>query len=394
MNLQTVSARRHYPQLDSIRTLAVLPVMIHHLWSASSPLAIEGVKLFFVISGFLITQILLASRDAAEENPRLRLQALGRFYARRFLRIFPLYYGVIFVALLIGLPPTREIIGWLLSYLLNFKMASQGWFVDTFAHFWSLCVEEQFYLLWPWVIFFIPKRLLFMAASFLVISALGFRILYIIGGFTLTTGIGTYILPFASMDSLGLGALLAMAASQLQVNKVTHGLRKAAIVAGSLLFLLLLQRKTAWGGWTLFTVQDTLEGLLFCALIWAAVSRVRGPLGALLSTPLLVFLGKISYGLYVYHPFMPRILAWLCGHLHLPAVKPFSFANFAVCSMLTVLIASISWYAYEAPLNSLKRYFMDPRPTTPNGARELAQADLLSAGMSASQITGEFGKSN
>ena len=93
--------------------------MVDHLWSPRISFATEGVKLFFVISGFLITQILLSSREGAGASPRLRFNAMGRFYARRFLRIFPLYYGVIFVALLLGLPPTREIIGWLLSYLLE-----------------------------------------------------------------------------------------------------------------------------------------------------------------------------------------------------------------------------------------------------------------------------------
>ena len=192
-------------------------------------------------------------------------------------------------------------------------MASQGWYEDKFAHFWSLCVEEQFYLVWPWVIFFIPKRMLFKGASLWVISAIGFRILYVLSGFTLTTGVGTYILPFASLDSLGLGALLAIAASTIASIRITSGLRKAAILAGFVLFLLLVNGKTSWGGWTDFTVQDTLEGILFCALVWAAVRGVGGPLGAVLSTPLLVFLGTISYGLYVFHPFTPGLLSWICA---------------------------------------------------------------------------------
>src|SRR5262245_10964054 len=84
--------RSHYPQLDAIRTFAVVPVMVHHLWWDESPLAIEGVKLFFVISGFLITQILLSAREGAGEAWRPRHRAILRFYGRRVVRIFPLYY--------------------------------------------------------------------------------------------------------------------------------------------------------------------------------------------------------------------------------------------------------------------------------------------------------------
>ena len=91
--------RRHYPQLDSLRTFAVAGVMVHHLWFESGRLANYGVKLFFVISGFLITGILLSSRTASGDHVSARLGAIGRFYARRFLRIFPLYYMVIGVAL-------------------------------------------------------------------------------------------------------------------------------------------------------------------------------------------------------------------------------------------------------------------------------------------------------
>src|SRR5262249_25956545 len=286
------------PQLDAIRTFAVVPVMVHHLWSDESRLAIEGVKLFFVISGFLITQILLSAREGAGEAWRPRHRAVLRFYGRRVVRIFPLYYGVILGALALGLPPTRELLGWLLTYLLNFKIAAQGEMVARFSHFWSLCVEEQFYLVWPWVIFLLPRRWLPSAASLLIAGAIAFRLLYTATRFQLTSGVGTYVLPFASLDSLGLGALLAIAASRWAAAEIGGGLRPATLAGSWLLLILLLARDTNAGGWTAFIVQDTLESVLFCAVIWAAVRGVGGVMGRVLSARPLVYLGKISYGLY------------------------------------------------------------------------------------------------
>ena len=143
-------ALRYLPELDTLRALAVTGVIVHHYVPAHELgiLAIGGVELFFVLSGFLITRLLLAARREVERGRQHRAAALGRFYARRALRIFPLYYLVVAVLAAVDLPPAREILPWLLTYTLNFHMASRG-YVDHFAHFWTLAVEEQFYLVWP-----------------------------------------------------------------------------------------------------------------------------------------------------------------------------------------------------------------------------------------------------
>lgn len=155
------SALSYVPQLDALRALAVTGVIVHHYVPAHELgiLAIGGVKLFFVLSGFLITRLLLAARGDVERGRLGRVGAVGRFYARRALRIFPLYYVVVAVLVAVNLPPAREILPWLLTYTLNFHMASHG-YVDHFAHFWTLAVEEQFYAVWPWVVLFAPRRVL------------------------------------------------------------------------------------------------------------------------------------------------------------------------------------------------------------------------------------------
>ena len=137
----------HMPQLDSLRAVAVAAVIVHHYIPGGwGPGADIGVKLFFTLSGFLITGLLMRSRRACIDGRQTLRGAIGRFYTRRFLRIFPLYYLVIAIALVAGIPPTRDILGSLLSYTLNIHMARQGWYEANFAHFWSLAVEEQFYL--------------------------------------------------------------------------------------------------------------------------------------------------------------------------------------------------------------------------------------------------------
>lgn len=133
-------------EIDFLRAYAVLAVIATH---SSRVVTVgitgyHGVLLFFVISGFLITGILLDAR--ATNGPTRGI--LTAFYARRFLRIFPIYYAVLFVAFVLGFQNVRAEIGWLLTYLSNWYFASRG-FTGPASHLWSLAVEEQFYLFWP-----------------------------------------------------------------------------------------------------------------------------------------------------------------------------------------------------------------------------------------------------
>ena len=127
-----VPTLRHMPQLDALRAFAVLAVVLHHNFGVSQG-ADLGVKLFFTLSGFLITGLLLRSRDIAESAGLPRRHFLARFYARRVLRIFPLYYFVISIAIIVNLEPVREISVWLFTYTINFRMAAQGWYEPNFA---------------------------------------------------------------------------------------------------------------------------------------------------------------------------------------------------------------------------------------------------------------------
>src|SRR5213594_314733 len=217
----------HIPALDAVRGVAILLVLIFHFSSyghglAPSPLFIDrlyylmsragwiGVDLFFVLSGFLITGILY---DAKESDHYFR-----NFYVRRVLRIFPLYYGalIIFLVVLPWLAPgnaelqlmKRDAI-WYWTYLSNVRTAYNGWpGFGAIGHFWSLAVEEQFYLIWPVIVLALSRRHLQACCLACIIGALVVRVgLNAKGNET-----AAFVLTPARIDALAVGAYLAISA--------------------------------------------------------------------------------------------------------------------------------------------------------------------------------------
>ncbi len=156
-------------QLDGLRALSVAAVAWSH-WRAywfresSVPWAEFGVETFFVISGFLITGILLDNRSESSKPFVLR-----QFYARRFLRIFPLFYATLVIGFVLRADSLRQTLFWHAGYLSNIYFYLWGW-CGQLSHFWSLAVEEQFYLFWPLLMIFLPKRFLLPA----ILAGIGF----------------------------------------------------------------------------------------------------------------------------------------------------------------------------------------------------------------------------
>ncbi|MGH7802858.1 MAG: acyltransferase family protein, partial [Candidatus Binatia bacterium] len=144
--------RERFAELDALRAFAVTLVVWSHAVGGEVGVGAlrvggyHGVTLFFVISGFLITGILLDARAAAARAGTSAGFALRAFYARRFLRIFPVYYAVLLVTFALGFDAVREELGWHLAYLSNWHFAARGEFGISTSHLWSLAVEEQFYL--------------------------------------------------------------------------------------------------------------------------------------------------------------------------------------------------------------------------------------------------------
>ncbi|MFN4006510.1 MAG: acyltransferase family protein [Chitinophagaceae bacterium] len=192
-------------QLDALRGLAVLLVIISH-WLPKShvlntvPNGKIGVDIFFVLSGFLISGILLNSRKMVGTSMSI-LQVLKHFYIRRSLRIFPVYYLYILILFLLGFSVSNGLI-YYVTYTANFHFYNNNSWAGTLSHLWSLCVEEQFYIIWPFIILLIPRE--YLLSSIYTFISIGVVSQIIVHNNPL--GI---ILPFTCFDSFGMGALLA-----------------------------------------------------------------------------------------------------------------------------------------------------------------------------------------
>jgi peptidoglycan/LPS O-acetylase OafA/YrhL len=368
----------HLACLDGLRGVAIALVMFHHftiyggmrpdigvdrLYYALGQSAWWGVDLFFVLSGFLITGILIEARGSPGY---FRI-----FYARRSLRIFPLYYGVLIVAfwavpLLVTPSPAFEgemlAQSWYWTYLVNFRTAINGWpaFLGL-GHFWSLAVEEQFYLLWPAVVLVCDRRTLPRLCLGLIVGGLLLRAGLAVSGQPLAA----YALMPARMDALAFGAVLAAARCEPVWWAIArHWARPAgAVAAASLTALFLVEGVLDAETTAVQTVGFTLTAVLSAALLVGAVEGdTRSlPVRVLASRPLR-FLGRYSYGLYVFHHLL---VFGLAGHLLLlertPRLAgsqlPGQLFFLVVATGASIAVAVLSWYCWEQPFLRLKRFF-------------------------------------
>jgi len=367
METRTRNSSSHYmPQLDGLRAFAVGAVLIHHFFQpprvGGVDFALLGVWLFFVLSGFLITGILLRSRDQIHNRGYPAILALRQFYVRRVLRIFPLYYLVLFGAAAFDLGEVRDTIFWHLTYMSNYLFSTRQQWGQLTAHFWSLSVEEQFYILWPTLILFAGER--FLPKMIITAIAIGpiFRTIAHLLDFN---WIARLTISLASLDALGLGALLAYC--------LHHRSEKPALLkvldqwicwfgAPGLVLLFCLQRLEAYSlihhvtenSWF---IEPTLWALVFVWLIKRASSGFIGLGGKILELKPLVYTGRISYGIYVYHPFVYFLLPILFYRTGTDFSLLPRLLQFSLAAASTVAIAALSWRFVESPINSLKDRF-------------------------------------
>jgi peptidoglycan/LPS O-acetylase OafA/YrhL len=374
----TVELRGHQPVLDGVRGLAVMMVLVFHFvgqmlttnWIERAIVGITkygllGVDLFFVLSGFLITGLLYEAHD----KPHF----LRNFYMRRVLRIFPLYYGVLalvfFVAPLISLlrGPTLDYLldrqAWAWTYAVNIYLAMhEEWSFSYLNHFWSLSVEEHFYLFWPFVVLLLARRPKALIATCLAVS-LGAMLARVTG---IAMGLDwwkTVILTPFKLDGLALGAFLAVLIRQPGgLNWLVRILAPLAAVVGGLLVVSFV--------WTVLVSREHLElvvaardslfqVLLACLLVWALVSRKQSAISRFFQSRSMVFLGTYSYGLYVYHHFISYYM--ISNRTELILAQRVGSHGLAVAlqAMLGISISvGVAYLSYQL----FERRFLDLKP--------------------------------
>lgn len=344
-----------YPQLDTLRAFAVAGVLLSHFSPTLGALPIElgamGVRLFFVLSGFLITGILLRGRAAWAGGGTIRRTEVARFYARRALRILPVFYALLVLSFAFDIAPYRQTFWWHAGYLSNFLIAREGHWIGTASHLWSLCVEEQFYLVWPWLVWGLPSA--WLPAFFTGVCLIGpvSR-----GAILAASGdvLATHVLMPCCLDSLGAGALLAWFWQQPGV--AASALRRGQHFALALLPLTVVWASVSHNGWGKTVAIPSLQAVGFAGLIGVCACGVSGGLGRALMWSPLLWLGQISYGVYLLH----NHANWLGPRL-LRSVLPGGRSYFTVEAwqtfyliLLTLLAATVSWYFLERPINRRK----------------------------------------
>ena len=349
---------RHMPQLDGLRTLAVSLVFLHHWTELGRGLGIIGVQLFFVLSGFLITGILLRLCASVESGRQSVAFSLRQFYARRFLRIFPLYYACLLLFVAMNRFGIRETAPWHFLYLSNVLFFLQGHFGGSFSHFWSLAVEEQFYLFWPLVVLLTPRaRLPWMLGVMILIGPLTRAGIFLSGGEHFAQH--STLLP-ANLDTLGLGALAAWWVTER--GGIPTVVKRAAPWLVVLGFAEMVAARMPAGGSVIVLLDSLAVAVVSVWLVLSAARGFHGWAGAILENPVMVYLGRISYGLYVWHMFAPAFLRNVLKAAHLPEAWNQGVIGFTLSFVGTVAVASVSWFLIERPLNDLKRRFPYQRP--------------------------------
>jgi peptidoglycan/LPS O-acetylase OafA/YrhL len=368
---------RHIPALDGIRALAILLVIPHNIDLLRPPVPLAaypvvlvthagwiGVQLFFVLSGFLITGNLLDTRGASNY--------FSAFFGRRALRIMPLYFAVLCIAFVIApalttVPPelraTQSHQVWLWTFLVNWTQPYEG-AVYGFGHFWSLAVEEQFYLLWPLAVLLCRPAALLWVCGAAVLTALVVRVLLLVAHFPHET---LYMFTVCRMDALAFGACVA---ALIRIPTVLERLQRAAPAVAIAATIALLATVAATRGLAMYevstqTVGYTVLSLAFALVILLAALPTTGFLRAVmrfLACMPLRLVGRYSYGMYVFH--LPLHVFFGMAVLHRIAPNPTAAQELiytAVMIVASFLLAALSYELFERRFLSLKRKLMPAR---------------------------------
>jgi len=336
---------KYYPQLDTLRFIAVAMVCINHWlpyeWVEHSQMGRAGVELFFVLSGFLITRILINPKQTNTS----RKSILKIFYIRRILRIFPAYYFVVILTYIFHSGHFDKAIIWNLSYLSNFYMLSIESFPGIMSHFWSLSVEEHFYLVWPFLILLVPSRYLKFTMLAFGLLAVVSRITFFLLGYS---GLFPLIFSLSCFDAFAIGGVMGY----LSIYK--YGVYKKLVISNilliSLLVLLLgiyyLRLRYPEFYFVDYIGYRTVVAMLSILIIGRAIRSQS----MFLHNKYFNHFGKISYSMYLFHNFVPGFLLGV----PLPENNYFRLIMYFI---VLIVVAHLSYKLIEIPFNRWKNHF-------------------------------------
>jgi peptidoglycan/LPS O-acetylase OafA/YrhL len=322
-------------QLDGLRLIAFLMVFFYHVgaWHPSRRFDYGqfGTDLFFALSGFLITRMLLLN------SGRSLIEEIKTFYIRRTLRIFPLYYSYLTVLLLLH-KLTHPF--WCYFYAFNIGFHLYHW-KNALGHLWTLSVEEQYYLVYPILLLFTPAkwRLLLIIGLLLGFEYYNWKLWPIDGLWYLLTPTRT---------ALMWGSLAGFVDVKFAERRIKGGLLFGIGTAISLFFLAVTLGKIHLP-WSIWVAYYPFQPMAFALMVWGLWRTESRLLLTLFTLAPVVYLGRISYGLYLFHAssfWLVRIIPG--GERVDPALLVFS---------LSLLQAMLSWHFLEKPINELKDKF-------------------------------------
>ena len=350
------TTRSYYPALDGLRGVAILLVIVYHNFGFINQFYFGwiGVDLFFVLSGFLITDILINTVG----QPNFFLN----FYMRRVLRIVPLYYlSLVFFIIIYPLFFTSPNFSYYQQNQFSLWIYLQNWLyifnpnndVTILHHFWSLAVEEQFYLLWPITILWIRKpKWLIAILGIALISVIVLR--YIVWEFKIENFAYFNFYTFSRIDGICIGSMLALI---VRINKNFIGTYQTIIVIGLALFNFLfffLNRSKSYSLPYLAIAGYTTFAVILAILVYEAILQKNRWINFIFTNRILIFFGKLSYGLYVYHWPIYLILQKPIG-IFFRKSFPFLPHAISVSIALSVIAVIISWASYH----SYEKYFIN-----------------------------------
>jgi len=374
---------QYRPQLDGLRFIAVLFVLIYHYLPGFQYVGrIVNLNImltfFFVLSSFLITKILLISKEKGVEAGYGKSKIASVFLIRRTLRIFPAYYFYLFLLLLLPYASrnVKDNPVTFFLYLSNFHVYFTQEFGELTAHIWTLAVEEQFYLVWPWLILYTPTK--HLPKVFYGLFALGpisraiFYALMDNPALEMTT---IQVLTPTCLDGFGIGGLLAY---QHVNGKTSNPVYKKIFVA-----LIPVYIYTLFSGYASFSIvfDRAFISILAVVIIENASNGYKNFFGRFLENKTVLYLAKISYGIYLYHIFAAyffwRVMEKLSPLVNdklgidlnpLALFLAVPIVSFFIYLLLSIALAALSWHFLERPISNFKRLFMYKAPqkiTTP-----------------------------